>query len=145
MKCPNLRTGLPAGLLLLVTILLLPACGRAGPRPPDVVVLVMDTTRADRCSLTGYERPTTPFLDSLAAESVVYDDAWAPSSWTGPSHASLFTGLRPEHHGYLVGTRQYLDSDATTLAEILDDAGYETACITTNSLVSADTGLVQGF
>ena len=76
----------------------------------------MDTTRGDRTGLCGYDRPTTPHLDRLAAESTVYTDAWSPCSWTGPAHASLFTGLRPENHGYLAGIHNYLDDVATTLA-----------------------------
>jgi nitrite reductase/ring-hydroxylating ferredoxin subunit len=56
----------------------------------------MDTTRGDRCSVNGYPRPTTPNLASFAEDAVTYRNAWVPGGWTGPTHASLFTGLRPE-------------------------------------------------
>jgi arylsulfatase A-like enzyme len=121
-----------------------PGCGEP-PDPPNIVLVVMDTTRADRCSLNGYDRPTTPRLVELARESTVYLDAWAPSSWTAPSHASLFTGLRPEHHGFLRGNRQYLLLESVTLAERLRDAGYRTGCFTNNNALSKTFGLVQGF
>jgi arylsulfatase A-like enzyme len=66
---------------------------------PNVVLLVMETTRADRCSVNGYARPTTPRLEALAREGVRFTNALASAPWTAPSHATLFTGLRPEHHG----------------------------------------------
>ena len=131
--------------LVALCLLLLPACGSDRPERPNVILIVMDTTRADRTSLHGYSRPTTPYLEKLAAESTVYDDAWSPSSWTGPAHASLFTGLRPERHGLYAGLRLYLDEHDETLAEILSGAGYSTACLTGNPTVSPQFGLVQGF
>jgi len=133
---------------VLVAFALAPvACAQkpVAPKHPNVIVLVMDTARGDRCSVNGYARPTTSFLSKLARSSVVYDDAWSPSSWTGPAHASLFTGLRPENHGFIRGTRDYLDKNADTLAEILLRAGYATACMTGNPIICAELGLTQGF
>src|SRR6185436_15693966 len=94
---------------------------QAGPprRPPNVVLLVMDTTRADRCSFLGYGRRTTPRLEEFAKESVVFRDAWSPAGWSGPAHASLFTGLRPEHHGFHEDNRFFLSAAFPTLAERL--------------------------
>src|SRR6185295_4251071 len=74
------------------------ACGGRSDRP-NVLLIVMDTTRADRCSIDGYARPTTPRLEAFAKDAVVFRDAWSPANWTGPAHATLFTGLRPVHHG----------------------------------------------
>src|SRR6185295_9146888 len=104
------------------------------------------TTRADRCSVNGYARETTPQLAAFAKDAVVFRDAWAPCCWTAPSHASLFTGERPEQHG-LIGSfaRPYLDDDAVTLAEVLRDAGWRTGCFTNNGLISPEYGLSQGF
>lgn len=139
-----------ASALLLATV----GCGSAStvsttlvaaPGKPNVLIVVMDTTRADRCSVNGYSRPTTPNLEKIASEGAVYLDAWSPSSWTGPSHASLFTGLRPPNHGYMGGNRLYLDDRATTLAEVLGESGYATACFTNNEFVTPTYGLTQGF
>jgi arylsulfatase A-like enzyme len=119
--------------------------GGTPARRPNVLVVVMDTTRADRCSFLGYGRPTTPRLAEFAKDAVTFRDAWAPCCWTGPSHASLFTGLRPERHGYLETMRKRLDDTQTTLAERLRDAGWRTGCFTNNELISAERGLTQGF
>ncbi len=122
------------------------ACGdtRADPAP-NVLIVVMDTTRADRCSFNGYDRPTTPRLEQFARDAVVYSDAWSPASWTGPAHASLFTGLRPDHHGFHnAGTAQF-DAAHATLAEVLRKQGWATGCFTNNPWVSKEFGLTQGF
>ncbi|MEN8151229.1 MAG: sulfatase, partial [Planctomycetota bacterium] len=133
--------------LPLFGLLLVTACGAGDstPESTNLLVVVMDTTRGDRCSLNGYERSTTPNLDRIAAGGTVYTDAWAPTSWTGPAHASMFTGLRPENHGFRSGVRLYLDPSARTLAEILSDGGYATACLTNNPQISEEMGLIQGF
>jgi arylsulfatase A-like enzyme len=115
------------------------------PPRPNVLVLVMDTTRGDRCSVDGYPRPTTTCLDQFAKDAVVFRDAWSPANWTVPAHASLFTGLRAEHHGLYEGNRRYLSEGSATLAELLGAAGYATACFTNNSAVSSGFGLTQGF
>jgi arylsulfatase A-like enzyme len=133
-------------------MVLFASCGRdphraAGPQGdrPNVVLIVMDTTRADRCSLYGYEKPTTPTLSALAAEGVSFRNAWTPSPWTGPAHGSLFTGLRPEHHGFLCGRmRPYLRA-MPTLAGWFREAGYATGCFSNNAFVSSEYGLEQGF
>jgi len=117
-----------------------------GPRQrPNVIVLVMDTTRADRCSFLGYDRPTTPNLAEFAKEAVSYRNAWAPGGWTGPTHASLFTGLRPDHHGFHDGARNYLDSGTPTLAARLSEDGWSTACFTNNAWIAPEFGLTRGF
>ena len=127
---------------LLALAASLAACGR--PRP-NVLLLVMDTTRGDRVSVNGYARPTTPHLAELAKTGVTFRDAWAPCCWTAPSHASLFTGLRPEHHGLTEGNRRYLDPGAVTLAERFQGKGWQTGCFTNNPNLSPAWGLVQGF
>lgn len=112
---------------------------------PNVLLLVMDTTRADRCSVHGYERPTTPFLEEFAADAVVFDQAWSPAPWTGPSHASLFTGLRPERHGLRAGVSRHLAAERDTLAEAFQDAGWATAAYSNAPPVSKGYGFDQGF
>jgi arylsulfatase A-like enzyme len=112
---------------------------------PNVVMIVMDTTRADRCSFQGYERPTTPRLDELARDAVVFTEAWSPAGWTGPAHASLFTGLRLEHHGFFAGNRMNLAPTAATLAELLSVEGYATASFANNGWFDPRYGLTRGF
>lgn len=130
----------------LVTGVAVLRCGGApASRPPDVLLLVMDTTRADRCSVTGYGRPTTPRLEELAKESVVFDDAWSPSSWTLPSHAAAFTGRSPASLGLLSPERDAIPPDARTLASILGAAGWSTACFTCNAWIAPHSGLTRGF
>jgi arylsulfatase A-like enzyme len=136
--------GAPAALALAVLALAAtPAC-RAEAKP-DVVVVVMDTTRADHCGWLGYPRPTTPRLDEFSRECAVFRHAWAPEGWTGPCHASLFTGLSVENHGFYTGSRRDLASAVPTLAEVLGRDGYATACFTNNEWISPGFGLTRGF
>lgn len=118
----------------------------AGPAepPPNVVVVLWDTVRADRASLYGYPRPTTPGLEQLGAESVVYERAMSPGMWTVPSHGSLFTGLSTSSHGAKVGWL-WLDGKYQTLAETLGDAGFATFAWSSNPYLSEQTNLLQGF
>ncbi len=124
----------------------LPAAGR-----PNIVLVVLDTVRADHLSLYGYGRRTTPFLESLAREATLYTEAVAPSNFTLPSHASIFTGLYPRSHGAVIfppGTPnfQILEREYETLAEILRSRGYRTVASSANAVfVNADYGLAQGF
>jgi len=146
-KKKRLRTiGLvAAAVVALGATIAVVAAKRAGPSRPNVLLLVMDTTRADRCSIDGYERPTTPRLAEFAKDATLFRDAWSPSNWTGPAHATLFTGLRPEHHGFHKGAREYLTDGADTIAKRLASLGYATGCFSNNAAVSPEFGLVQGF
>jgi arylsulfatase A-like enzyme len=109
----------------------------------NVLFVVLDTVRKDHLSVYGYDRPTTPGLDAVAEEALVFEQAVAPAPWTLPVHASLFTGLYPSEHGASQET-PYLDG-ATTLAERLSAAGYATACYTANAWVTPYTRLTAGF
>jgi len=111
---------------------------------PNVVFITLDTVRVDHLSTYGYTRLTTPNLDRLAAQGVVFENAIAPSSWTIPSHMSMFTGLLPHQHG----ASDYVPFDWSrwTLAKILASRGYETAGFTANLGVGyAGWGMGQGF
>src|SRR5262245_52183223 len=122
------------------------ACGPGtSANRPNVIMIVMDTTRGDRCSLTGYGRPTTPRLDEFAKDAVVFTEAWSPAGWTGPAHASLFTGLRAEHHGFYTGNRLSLPPSIPTMSEILRREGYATACFSNNELIGTNSGLNRAF
>ncbi len=111
----------------------------------DIVVILWDTTRADRLSAYGYARRTTPWLEEVAKQGVLYEQCRAPAPWTVPSHASIFTGLIPRHHG-AVDVQSPLAPAHYTLAERLRDEGYDTILLSCNVLVGGElNGLGQGF
>ncbi len=111
----------------------------------DVVLLVLDTQRADRLSCYGYPQEISPSLDSLAARATRFTRAFSAAQWTMPAHASLFTGLYPHDHG-LVQTRAVLPEALPTLAERLVAGGYATAAFCNNPLVGVvNNGLRRGF
>ncbi len=116
----------------------------ASPDAPNVVLVVLDTVRAMDVSTYGYARPTSPEIDRLAAEGALFLDATSPSTWSLPSHASLFTGRYPSSHG-AHGEHQFLDARYPTLAQVLEHRGYETFCITANAWISDGLGLTRGF
>jgi len=111
--------------------------------PGNVLFVVMDTVRADHLTPYGYDRPTTPGLADFATEATVFEEAVAPAPWTLPVHASLFTGLYPSQHG-ADQENPYLEG-ATTLAETLSAAGYDTACYSSNAWITPYTHLTDGF
>jgi arylsulfatase A-like enzyme len=112
---------------------------------PSIVLVVIDTLRADAVSAYGVVEDTTPAFDALAAQGLLYERAYAPSPWTLPSHASLLTGLGVEQHGVGVAGRMGLRAEFTTLAERLRVAGYQTVGFSENPLVSSLFGFEQGF
>jgi len=118
--------------------------GRAPAHRPHVIVLLWDTTRADRLSAYGYARPTTPWLESIARAGVLFEECRTPANWTLPAHASLFTGLLPRHHG-AISIESPLSPAHVTLAETLGAAGYDSILVTCNELVTRKTGVGQGF
>lgn len=133
--------------LMSIPALLLPGCSRE--RKPknngtNVVLIVLDTVRRDRLSCYGYDRPTTPNIDAIAAHGVRFDNVYSNSSWTLPSHASLFTGMYPAEHRATQETLR-LSEGPPTLAEVLSAAGYQTFGASTNGIVSSTTGLARGF
>ena len=110
---------------------------------PNIILITLDTVRADHLSLYGYPRLTTPRLDRWAHHGVVFDNAIASTCWTLPSHASMFTGLLPHQHG--AGSVP-LHPDWWTLSDVLRSRGYETAGFTSNlDYGGAGWGLGNGF
>ena len=101
------------------------APGPAADVPRLVVLISLDTLRPDHLGFYGYEKFTSPVLDTLALESVVFDDASSTAAWTLPAHASMLTGLFPFTHGVL-SSRRALPDHVPTLASILGDAGWDT-------------------
>jgi arylsulfatase A-like enzyme len=157
-------------LAVLLLALAASACGGARPLTrPDIVLVSLDSTRLDHLGCYGYERPTTPHLDAVAAESVVYTRARSTSSWTLPAHASLFTGQYPASHGArydrdgplilsqgvetTAANRELLEeirarglpAGERTLAAVLAEAGYDTAGVVAGPWLKRVFGLDRGF
>lgn len=116
------------------------------PIHPDPIILIsVDTLRADHLGLYGHSRFTSPRLDLFAAEGVVFLDASSTAPWTLPAHASLFTGLYPQDHG-VVTTADALAQSVPTVAETLANAGWDTAAVVNSTwLGSPHYQLNRGF
>jgi arylsulfatase A-like enzyme len=136
-----LRRG-PALALIATGALLVASC--AGPARPNILLVVIDTARADRFSTNGYARDTTPAIAALGRDGAVYLNAYATSPWTLPSHASMFTGLYPSSHGADSG-RLKLDDQLPFLASRLKAAGYSTIACVANPWVGKDYNFHIGF
>lgn len=116
----------------------------ARPGAPNVLLVVMDTVRADRLSLHGYHRDTTPNLARLARKGILFEQARSTAPWTLPSHASMFTGRWP--HETSVGEDRPLDASHPTLAQFLSGQGYSTAGFVANTYYcNSWFGLGKGF
>ena len=156
---PNLAALEATAALLIISAWL--AAGSSGrPQPsfaatgpdaaPNVLIVIMDTVRADHLSLYGYGRDTTPNLKKLAQDSMVFREAVAPSDFTLTSHASLFTGVYPSWHGAYcqppaAGFGQEMRRGIPTLAELLSAKGYLTLGAAGNLYLRPDFGLQRGF
>jgi arylsulfatase A-like enzyme len=128
--------------LFLAVLSLLGGCAR---RPaPNIVVVVVDTLRADRLGAYGNRRGLTPFLDSLAARGYVFRRAYAQSPWTNPSVASLVTSRYQSQHGIITFDSVLADSEVT-LAEQLRALGYKTGFFSANGLIARRTKFDQGY
>lgn len=127
------RPRVSAGWTLLLGALV--ACGAPPASKPNILVLSLDTLRADHLGLYGHDLPTSPSIDSLASSSIVFDHALAQSSATLPSHHSLFQSRLPSE----------VRLDMPTLAEILNARGYETVGLTDGGFMSRDYGFARGF
>lgn len=116
---------------------------RASPHP-NVLLVVIDSLRADHLGSYGYARDTSPSLDRLAREGARFETAVAPTSWSLPSLVTLFTALPPEQHG-VVHPDLALGDEALTLAEVLNERGFATAAFVTGHDFERSRGLAQGF
>jgi len=111
---------------------------------PNIILIVMDTVRADHLSCYGHHRRTTPNIDDLARHGVLYENAFTAAPWTPPSHASIFTGKYPSHHR-TIGKDVRLKKENTSLAEILSRNGYSTLGVTCCQLLGLESGFERGF
>lgn len=120
----------------------------------NIVLITIDTLRADHLSCYGYERETSPHMDKIAEEGILFKNVIAPSSWTAPSMVSLFTSTYPVNHGVVYGLQwkrknKYIQDafseKLTTLPEILKTHGYTTFGVSSNHNLTADLGFARGF
>lgn len=144
---------------LLPIALLVAGCGADEERPPNVLVVLVDTLRADRLPFYGYPVDTAPFLTSWAARSVVFERAWATSSWTAPATASVFTGVYPDQHGVVLGMQVFkhmqkveteielngIPDELETLPEFMHARGYRTFGLADNLNIDRQLGFAAGF
>ncbi len=165
--CMKLLRGI-FGAFVWVTVfgLLIPIGCRSGAVPsPDLIVITLDTTRANHLGAYGYARAISPSLDAFARDTVVFRAAWSTSSWTLPAHASIFTGKHPTSHGAhhdadagdatladALGGAWFrelrvnrLPDQEVTIAELLRERGYATAAIVGGPWLAAPFGLLQGY
>ena len=114
-------------------------------RPPNLLLVTLDTTRADALGSYGQWRPTSPRLDALAKKGVVFDQVSTTNPETLPSHATIFTGRWPFSHGVRANSGYVLSRENHTLAEILRDHGYRTGAEVAARVLRSETLITQGF
>lgn len=117
---------------------------------PNILLIVVDTLRADHLETYGYSRKTMPIARQLANEGVQFDNAFSQAPWTGSSMTSLFTSVYPSTHGFLYNTlggttSNFVNQNLVTLAEALGEGGYHRVGHVTNLYVSRKMGFAQGF
>ena len=118
--------------------------GAAGREGPNVLLISVDTLRADHLGCYGYDRDTSPTIDRLAREGARFTTVVSSTSWTLPAHISLLTGLPSEAHG-VIDTGMKASSSSLFLAEVLRDSGYATAGFVAGPFLSGSYGFLQGF
>lgn len=117
----------------------------SGVSRPDIILVTIDTLRADALGFAGNEKVRTPFLDRIAAEGIVFTNAHAHNVITFPSHANILTGLLPYQHGIRDNAGYTLDPQHRTIASRLREEGYATAAFVAAFPLDSRTGLDQGF
>lgn len=139
----------PAAICVTLAAALLAALGACSSdgdyRPFNLLLITMDTTRADRLGCYGYAAPTTPHIDRLAARGILFEQAITPVPITLPSHATILTGLDPHEHGVRNNNTFVLDAHHTTIAERLEEQGFATGATLGAFPVDGRFGLDQGF
>ena len=134
---------------LLITSVIVTACSTTA-RPP-IIVVIADTVRADHLGVYGYERPTSPHLDKLATEGMVFEHAFSAASWTLPSVTTILTGRWPSQHGagaFRADERRRftkLQPSSQTIAEALAERGYSTGAVVNAEFLHPRFGLDRGF
>lgn len=132
-------------LVILIASLLAVTCGTSGARRPDILLITVDTTRADRVGTYGDHLAHTPVLDALAASGALFPHATCQIPLTAPSHASILTAAYPPYHGVRKNGGFALDPAFDTLPEILHDAGYKCGAFLSSFALNQLYGFAQGF
>jgi arylsulfatase A-like enzyme len=152
-KCPlSRRQWLKNALLGSLGISLAPdflfgGCAKSRDKRPNIILISIDTLRADHLGCYGYKRNTSPNIDLFAAESIRYSHAYAPAPWTLPSHAGMLTGIHPFLLG-INGENAAIPADSPLLAGLLKKHGYQTVAFVDSlpkGFVGADRGFARGF
>jgi arylsulfatase len=112
---------------------------------PNILLLVVDALRSDHLSCHGFERETSPRLDAIAKEGILFENAWSQSSWTIPATATLFTGQYSYTHGLYDAYHWYLVPGIATITQSMLKAGFSTAAFVSNRLISEDNNFSKGF
>ena len=110
----------------------------------NIILISVDTLRADHVGTYGYLKPTTPNIDKFANQAYVFENAYASSPWTLPSHTSMLTGFYPQKFHAELPT-DILPENALTIAEILSENGYKTVAFSTGAFITRNQGFAQGF
>lgn len=137
----GLRSATACALSAVVCAML--GCGRPAP-PTNLVLISIDSLRADHLGCYGYARPTSPSIDELARDGILFRRAYSTSSWTLPAHLSLLASLYPEEHGVVDGTRA-LGPEAQLLPEVLSAAGYRSVGVVSGPYLESGWGYDQGW
>ncbi len=135
--------------LILIAAAIASGCGSKPDlsgryRGKNLVLIVIDTLRADRLGCYGYSRPTTPRIDEFSRESLLFTNSTVSMGITFPSHTSILTGLYPQSTGILLNWGR-VDDAQVTLAEVLSDAGYRTCAVVSTAVLQRATNLGKGF
>ncbi len=117
----------------------------SGVEKPNVILITLDTTRADHLACYGYPDVKTPHLDSLANRGVLFEQAATTSPLTLPAHCSILTGMYPTYHGVRINGNTALNEEQTTIAEVLSDQDYECGAFIGAFVLDGRWGLKQGF
>jgi len=131
-------------LKILIMMLILPFCGKGKDVKPNILLITIDTLRRDHLGVYGYPRETSPFMDRLAQEGMMFKHAITPIPSTAPSHASILTSLHPLTHGS-TGNAAPLTDKAQTIAEVLKQNGYYTIGTVAVEFLSTKYNFSQGF
>jgi len=140
---PHLRPA--AGLVAVGVLIVLWWWTRPPARPPNILLITIDTLRADRVGAYGAGRVATPWLDGLAREGVRFAAAYATAPLTLPSHVSMLSGLLPAAHMVRTNDGSRVPDGVPLAAELLRDAGYDTGAVVGSYVVRGTTGLQRGF
>jgi arylsulfatase A-like enzyme/tetratricopeptide (TPR) repeat protein len=119
--------------------------GKEGVGKPNVIIVTLDTTRADHLACYGYPNVRTPTLDALASRGVLFEQCASASPLTLPSHATIMTGMYPTYHGVRVNGNTAVGEAQTTLAEVFSGRGYDTGAFIAAFVLDGRWGLNQGF